>query len=433
MEVDDESVIPVPGKNNVPFCSSPKPGPSNRVSVEFGKHSEDAVLARHFRSIENTPPADTSYHEYEQNCANEPELKIDNKYTADILYNLREVFKMESFRKNQREIMNAALLEKDDLPGHDVFVLMPTGGGKSLCYQLPALIKPGITIVISPLKSLIYDQVTKLEALGISVAHLSGDMSKSEVREVYKGIQQNPPAYKLLYVTPERISASPAMKDIFKKMYANGVIDRFVVDEAHCVSQWGHDFRPDYKKLGILKKEFPKVPIMAVTATANKRVRVDVCAALNIGSAKWFIQSFNRTNLKYEVREKRKDSEEEMIDIIRAKFLSESGIIYCFSRNDCSRMAGSLRKAGIKAQAYHAGLTDVQRTSVQSSWLSGKSKVICATIAFGMGIDKADVRYVFHFCVPKSMEGYYQEAGRAGRAENWPTVFSTTLVVMSYD
>lgn len=245
---------------------------------------------------------------------------------------------------------------------------------------------------------------------------MSGEQSLEEAMSIYRDLERHPPQIKLLYVTPEKISSSARFQDTLDQLNANNYISRFVIDEAHCVSQWGHDFRPDYKKLGILRKRFPNVPSMALTATATPRVRQDILQQLNLTHCKWFLSSFNRSNLRYQVLPKKGTSTlDDMRSFIQTRPSTSCGIIYCLSRKECDEVAQKMCASGIRAVAYHAGLTDTARESRQKDWITNKVRVICATIAFGMGIDKPDVRFVLHYSLPKSIEGYYQEAGRAGR------------------
>ena len=331
----------------------------------------------------------------------------------------QQQFKNKGFRTHQEEVINAALA------GEDVFVLMPTGGGKSLCYQLPASVfmdynnsveRSGVTVVISPLVSLMQDQVYNLQLLGVKAVCVSANSSSAEMNEAYYSLSApDLPSTRLIYITPEKFSKSRRMLNEMKKCRQNGQLDRVVIDEAHCVSEWGHDFRPDYKTLANLKTELDNVPIMALTATATRRVRRDIRTILNIPKCYLFIQSFNRPNLRYEVRPKKKAYQEELIKLIKEKYRKQTGIIYCISKSRCEDMATALSNEGIRARPYHAGLGDEERKKNQHAWSNDKVDVICATIAFGMGINKPDVRFVIHDSLPKSMEGYYQESGRAGR------------------
>ncbi|MDD3006724.1 MAG: DNA helicase RecQ [Candidatus Pacebacteria bacterium] len=313
---------------------------------------------------------------------------------------LKQYFGYDQFRPLQEEIIQN-VIEKND-----TFVLMPTGGGKSLCYQLPALKFKGITLVVSPLIALMKDQVDALQSCGIRAEFINSSQSAGEIREIYEEVESD--EIKILYIAPERF----ALK-IFQSWVKSLPVSLIAIDEAHCISEWGHDFRPEYRNLRHLRKLFPDVPLIALTATATDKVREDIVNQLDLQEAKLFISSFNRENLNLSVVEK-KNAFPKLLNILE-KYRDESCIIYCFSRKETEKIAEKLTGNGFKACAYHAGLTKEKRKKAQDRFIKDKVNVIVATIAFGMGIDKPDVRLVVHYTYPKTLEGYYQEIGRAGR------------------
>ncbi|MEO9263884.1 MAG: DNA helicase RecQ [Candidatus Baltobacteraceae bacterium] len=313
---------------------------------------------------------------------------------------LKHSFGYESFRPLQREIVEASLR------GDDVLALLPTGGGKSLCYQLPALLEPGLTLVVSPLIALMKDQVDSLSANGIPATFLNSSIDAQTARERIAGLDRG--AYRLLYVAPERIVLPGFLAGLDRWN-----VQRIAVDEAHCVSEWGHDFRPEYRRIASLRQRFAAVPILALTATATDRVRDDIERFLELREPRRFIGSFNRPNLRYTIYEKR-EALKQLLSWCEVR-KDDSGIIYTASRRSAEDLAEKLCAAGIPALPYHAGLTPSERGKNQELFIRDEVGVICATIAFGMGIDKPNVRYVVHYDMPKNIEGYYQETGRAGR------------------
>ncbi len=313
---------------------------------------------------------------------------------------LKRYFGFTSFRPLQPEIIRATLA------GKDVFALLPTGGGKSLYFQLPALMRPGLTVVVSPLIALMKDQVDALQAAGVGATFLNSTLNAADARQRLRGLHRH--EYRLLYAAPERLMLPGFLSDL-----QNWNVNLIAVDEAHCISEWGHDFRPEYRQLSQLRALFPNVPMMALTATATTRVREDIVNLLRLREPSRFVASFNRPNLNYRVVAKAKPAAQ-VLAFLRER-PRDSGIVYCQSRNGAERLASHLSESGIPAKPYHAGLTAGERSEHQELFLRDEVRVICATIAFGMGINKPNVRFVIHYDLPKNIEGYYQETGRAGR------------------
>jgi ATP-dependent DNA helicase RecQ len=313
---------------------------------------------------------------------------------------LKQYFGFSSFRPLQEEII------RDALAGRDVFAVLPTGGGKSLCFQLPALAWPGLTVVVSPLIALMKDQVDALQTTGVPATFLNSSLAAGESRPRLHGLHNG--EYRLLYVAPERLMLSGFIEDL-KRWNVN----LFAIDEAHCISEWGHDFRPEYRQISTLRGLFPDVPMMALTATATERVRGDIVQQLHLREPRCYVASFNRPNLTYRVSGKT-GAYGQVLEFTRAR-PRESGIIYCQARKTAEDLARKLTVDGVPAAPYHAGLDAADRTKNQEAFLRDEVRVVCATIAFGMGINKPNVRFVVHYDLPKNIEGYYQETGRAGR------------------
>jgi len=323
---------------------------------------------------------------------------------SDSVAQLKRIFGFDSFRPGQEAVV------RDALAGRDVLALMPTGGGKSLCFQLPALLRPGVTLVVSPLIALMQDQVRQLRNNGIAAAFINSSLDSAEISRRTAALLRG--EYKLLYLAPERLLLPEFLEEVLGRAAVDPGIHAFVIDEAHCVSEWGHDFRPEYRRLSTLRRRHPQIPMLAFTATATPRVRTDIIGQLGLRDPAVHLSSFNRSNLFYRVQPKTKQTYAQLLAQARG---GGAGIVYCLSRRRVDELAIQLTGDGIHARPYHAGLESGVRRDNQDAFIRDDVQVIVATIAFGMGIDKPDVRWVVHFDLPKTLEGYYQESGRAGR------------------
>ena len=318
---------------------------------------------------------------------------------------LQEIFGYPAFRGHQGEVVDHVTA------GGDALVLMPTGGGKSLCYQIPALLRRGVGIVVSPLIALMHDQVAALREAGVKAAYLNSSLSGSEAASIERGLFNQ--EYDLIYVAPERL-VLPRFLSLLEAVAEGPGLALFAIDEAHCVSQWGHDFRPEYIQLSVLHERFPLVPRIALTATADAQTQAEIVQRLQLEKARVFLSSFDRPNIRYQIVEKA-NARSQLYNFIRAEHANDAGIVYCLSRKKVEETAAWLVEQGIHAMPYHAGMEQSARRRNQDAFLRDEGVVMVATIAFGMGIDKPDVRFVAHLDLPKSVEGYYQETGRAGR------------------
>lgn len=363
--------------------------------------------------IHNSPPAISPIKPLEPNQTFSWDCEIESVN--------QKVFKNTSFRSAQKNIINAVLSNRD------VFVIMPTGGGKSLTFQLPAVLSSGITLVIMPLISLIYDQMQRLNELGVVSRELNSTQDLSEQNNIYDDmIQHN--SVKILFVTPEKLSQSEKLNFFLHKLEERGKLARIVIDEAHCVSQWGRDFRKDYLKISKFRDNFPQIPILALTGTATLKVREDVVKSLKMRNPLVFLTSFNRPNLFYYVKAKGKNTIFEISKMVKTEFIKMSGLIYCITKKDCIKVSEKLKKCGIRCDFYHSEVDPLKKNQIQDQWMSGEIQILVATVAFGMGIDKQAVRFVIHYSFPKSLENYYQESGRAGR----DGAISSCIIFYSY-
>jgi RecQ family ATP-dependent DNA helicase len=336
-------------------------------------------------------------------------IKLKKERTDRLVTVLKDTFGHQDFRPKQKQIISNVL------DGNDLLVLLPTGSGKSLCYQLPAVISDGVSIVISPLIALINDQMLYLENLGISCYYFNSQTKTAEKRALLKDLNSDNPQCKLFYTTPETIVSNLSLRMALERLHKKKLLARVVIDEAHCVSNWGHEFRPSYLKLRQLKKIYPGIQIVSFTATATPMVQIDIIKQLSMKRTLIHKQSFVRKNLSYQVRPKTVSVVPDMARLIKSDYTDESGIIYCLSRQNCEDVSEQLCALGLNSHHFHAGMSGNDRKDIQEKWLNDEIQIIVATIAFGLGINKPDVRFVFHYSLPKSIEGYYQETGRAGR------------------